>query len=65
MQLINIEVTPDIAAKIKAIAEQGVFTLDTGSAEIHFKDGNLLKIITHRVSYPHISSPEFHDTVVG
>lgn len=54
-ELVKIEVTPDIAAKIRVLAEAGVFTLDTGSAEIHFKDCALLKIITHRTSsYPQL-----------
>lgn len=60
--LIKIEVTPDIAAKIRALAEEGVFTLETGSAEIHFKDGALLKIITHRTSYPHKGSLDIIET---
>lgn len=60
--LIKIEVSEDIATKIRAMAEQGIFTIDTGSAEVHFKDGNLLKIITHRTSYP-LSSQDIHTLI--
>ena len=61
--LIKLEVTEDIAAKIRAFANEGIFALNTGSAELHFKDGNLLKIVTHRVTYTHPpteTSPENH-----
>lgn len=52
---IQLEITPDIAEKIRFMSEEGVFGLLTGSAELHFKDGRLLKIITHRTSYQQIS----------
>lgn len=37
--LITIEVTPDIATKIRFMAESGVFAIQNGSATIHFKEG--------------------------
>lgn len=49
--LINIEVTPDIASKIRFLAEQGVFSMMDGSAELHFKNGQLLTVMTKRMGY--------------
>jgi len=39
------------------MAEQGLFAIDTGNAELHFKDAKLLKISTTRIGYPHIDIP--------
>lgn len=39
--LIQIEVTPDIAFKIRAMAEMGVFSLDTGNITLNFHEGRL------------------------
>ena len=51
--LIAVELTPETAEKIRFMVSEGVFQLNTGSAELHFKDGKLLKIVTHRIGYPH------------
>lgn len=44
--LISIEVTPDIAVKIRALAEAGVFAITTGNASINFVGGNIKTIKT-------------------
>lgn len=51
MNLISIEVTPDIASKIRFMAEEGVFALEKGSATLHFEGGKLLTIKTERYSH--------------
>lgn len=57
MNLIRIEVTEDIAAKIRSMAEAGVFSIITGNASLNFHEGVLksvkTEIITHIKSYPH------------
>lgn len=50
--LITLEVTPDIAAKIRFMAESGVFAVDTGNVQLNFHAGNLKSIKTERYSYP-------------
>lgn len=56
--LITLEVTPDIAAKIRFMAESGVFALDTGNASLNFLKGELKSIKTERFTYPqHLSTP--------
>lgn len=55
MELYAIEVTADIAAKIRVLAEQGVFAQKGGSCELHFDtEGNISQIITH--TYKKIST---------
>lgn len=46
--LYNIEVTADIAAKIRLLAETGVFAMRGGSCELHFDpEGNISQVVTH------------------
>lgn len=49
---ITIEVTPDIAAKIRGMAEAGVFAIGTGNATLNFHEGVLKSIKTELFSYP-------------
>lgn len=51
-ELIKIEVTPDIAAKIRFLAESGIFAINTGNATLNFKDGIIKSIKTELYSYP-------------
>lgn len=44
-ELITIEVTPDIAAKIRFMAEGGVFAMAGGSATLNFAPNGELKSI--------------------
>lgn len=47
-KLYSIEVTEDIASKIRIFAEMGVFALKNGSVEIHFDAfGNTSQVVTH------------------
>ena len=50
--LIKIEVTPDIAAKIRFMAESGIFAIKTGNANLNFHEGVLKSIKTELMSYP-------------
>lgn len=52
MPLISIEVTPDIAAKIRFLAESGIFVIKTGNASLNFLNGELKSIKTELISYP-------------
>ena len=52
MPLISLEVTPDIAAKIRAMAEAGVFAINKGSATLNFLEGELKSVKTEVYSYP-------------
>lgn len=46
--LYSIEVTADIATKIRQFAELGVFAQRSGSVEIHFDvKGNIALVVTH------------------
>ena len=53
--LIAVELTPQTALKIRQMAQEGVFSMSTGNIELHFKDGNLLKIVTHKTTYTQAS----------
>lgn len=52
MPTITIEVTPDIAAKIRAMAEAGVFSIKTGNAAVNFHEGTIKSIKTDFFYYP-------------
>ena len=56
--LIKIEVTEDIAAKIRAMAEAGIFSIKTGNASLNFHEGALKSIKTEFMTYP--LSPSLH-----
>lgn len=46
--LYSIEVTADIAKKIRVMAEMGVFAQKSGSCEIHFDTrGDIALVVTH------------------
>lgn len=46
--LYSIEVTEDIASKIRTFAEMGVFAMKSGSVEIHFDSfGNVSQVVSH------------------
>lgn len=50
--IVTIEVTEDIAAKIRFIAESGLFSIHTGNATLNFHEGVLKSIKTEILSYP-------------
>lgn len=58
MQLVNIEVTPDIAEKIRFMAESGVFAIKTGNASLNFLNGGLKSIKTEITSYAQVAVNE-------
>lgn len=69
MPLISIQVTEDIATKIKFMAESGVFAIEKGSATLNFVDKKLLTIKTEIYSHASLStvnsnSHEVHGIVV-
>lgn len=44
----SIEVTDDIASKIRVLAEQGIFSAKGGSVELHFDAlGNISQVVRH------------------
>lgn len=48
MELYQIEVTADIAKKIRLLAEKGVFAMKNGSCDLHFdNNGDISQIVTH------------------
>lgn len=48
MELYSIEVTEDIASKIRTLAETGCFRMRNGSLEIHYDaQGNISQVVTH------------------
>lgn len=49
--LTTIEVTDDIAAKIRFLAESGVFAIKTGNAVLNFHEGELKTIKTEFFTY--------------
>lgn len=49
--LIKIEVTPDIAFKIRLMAESGLFAIKTGNAQCNFINGELKSIKTELYTY--------------
>lgn len=49
--LINIEVTPDIAQKIRLMAESGLFAIKTGNAQCNFSNGELKSVKTEIITY--------------
>lgn len=52
----SIEVTADIAAKIRVLAELGVFAMRGGNCEIHFdQEGNISQVVTH--TYKKVDKP--------
>lgn len=51
MPLVSIEVTPDIAAKIRFMAESGIFAMRGGSATLNFAPNGELKSIKQEVFY--------------
>lgn len=57
MPTISIEVTPDIALKIRGMAEAGLFAIDTGNATLSFKDGVLKSIKSELYTYPGVDIP--------
>ena len=56
--IITIEVTADIALKIRQMAENGVFSIVTGNASLNFHEGALksvkTEVTTHIKSYPQV-----------
>ena len=52
MPLITIQVTPDIAFKIRALAEAGVFAIKTGNATVNFHEDKIKSIKTDFFYYP-------------
>lgn len=44
----SVEVTEDIATKMRILAELGVFSAKGGSCEIHFdNEGNISQVVKH------------------
>lgn len=56
--LINIEVTSDIAIKIRQLAEEGIFTLNKGNVIINIDNGNFLTLKVERITHPKTLSTE-------
>lgn len=55
--LYSIEVTEDIALKMRQMAESGVFSAKGGSVELHFdSEGNMSQIVTH--TYKKLLTPK-------
>lgn len=54
--LITMEVTTDIAYKIRFMAESGVFGMDTGNVSLNIKDGKIMSIKSEIFRYPQSSS---------
>lgn len=55
--LIKIEVTPDIAVKLRFIMESGVFDIRGGNAVLSFNQNGELKTIKRELfSYPHVGA---------
>ncbi len=56
--LYSIEVTEDIATKIRVMAEANVFSMKGGSCEIHFDaQGTIALIVTHtQQRFPKLST---------
>ena len=52
--LVGIEITPKLAQMIRFLGESGVFDIQDGSAELHFKDGQLRTIKRQLMSYAHV-----------
>lgn len=52
--MITLEITEDIAAKIRFLAESGVFAIHTGNASLNFHEGILKSIKTEIMSYPQV-----------
>lgn len=52
MPLVSIEVSQDIAKKIRFLAESGVFAITKGSATLHFDQKELKSIKTELYTYP-------------
>lgn len=51
--LYSIEVTEDIAAKIRLLAESGFFAMKSGSSEVHFDStGAISQIVLHTYFKP-------------
>lgn len=50
--LIKIEVTADIASKIRACAEAGVFSINTGNFQVNIANGIIKSIKTELYTYP-------------
>lgn len=46
------QVTPDIAVKIRALAEAGVFSMVKGNVSLNFDGGELKSVKTEVYSYP-------------
>ena len=70
-ELIRVEVTPDIALKIRQLAEEGVFTLTKGNVVINIDNGEFLTLKVERISHPKklstvsdIASNIAHDNMV-
>jgi hypothetical protein len=56
MPLITLQITPDIATKIRALAEAGVFAIKTGNATINFLDDTIKSIKTEYYTYPKVDN---------
>lgn len=54
MELVRIEVTPDIASKIRFMAESGVFSITKGNATVNFDGGEIKSIKTELYTYPSV-----------
>lgn len=51
-ELITMEVTPDIAMKIRALADSGFFALKTGNCTANVVNGVIKSIKLEQYSYP-------------
>lgn len=56
MPLIKLEVTSDIASKIRFMAESGVFSIKTGNVSLNFHEGTLKSIKSEIFTYPGVDN---------
>lgn len=58
MPLISLQVSTDIAEKIRFMAESGVFALETGNVQLNCVEGKIKSIKTERYTYPKLSTTQ-------
>lgn len=64
MPLIEIQVTADIAAKIRLMAESGLFAIKTGNATCNFVNGELKSVKTELYTYAQAKPVDFIERTV-
>lgn len=63
IELYSIEVTADIAQKIRYLAEVGFFAAKRGKCTVNFdNEGNISSVETHQYHYPQVVPLQHSDT---